>query len=87
MAKMTKPPHAGMGGEFLQGAPHRVEVAPRDRFTRFHEIPLVVVVEIAQEIVRASEQTTHALRRDRCSRSARSATASRSALLSGECRP
>lgn len=87
MSKMTKPPQAGMGGEFLQGAPHRVEVSPRDRFTRFNEIPLVLVVEIAQEIVRAPEQTTHALRRNRCSRSARSATASRSALMSGECGP
>ena len=64
MPKMTKPPQAGMGGKFLHGPPHRVEISPRNRFTRFSEIPLVLVVEIAEEIVRASEQTTHALRRD-----------------------
>ena len=84
---MTKPPQAGVNGEFLHGPPHRLEVSPRDRFTGFSEIPLVLMVEIAEEIVRSSEQTTHALRRDRSSRSARSATASRSALQSGECGP
>ena len=54
-SKMTKLPQAGMVGEFLQGPPHRVEVSPRDGFTRCNEIPLVLVVEIAQKIVRAPE--------------------------------
>lgn len=87
MSKVTEPPQAWMGSEFLHGPPHCVEVFSRDRFTRFEKIPTVLVVEIAEEVVRASEQTPHALRRDRFPRSARSATASRSALLSDACGP
>ena len=59
----------------------------RDRFSRFDKVPTVLVLEIAEEAVRAPEQTPHALRRDRFPRSARSATASRSALLNDACGP
>lgn len=87
MSKVTEPPEAWMGSEFLHGPPHRVEVSPRDRFTRFEKVPTVLVFEIAEEVVRAPEQTPHALRCDRFPRRARSATASRSALLNDECGP
>jgi len=52
MAKSEQAAHAGMGGEFLGAFPNRVEIAPSYAFIRLGEIPLVLMVEVAEKVVR-----------------------------------
>jgi len=54
MAKTAQPAYTGMGGKFLDSRPNRVEISSGDHLTRLSEIPSILVVEVAEKIVRTA---------------------------------